>query len=234
MFPSNHCHHQPVLARASKYCTLCDLPVELLSIVISQIKDDRRTLRSCTLVCHCMRAVAIEHLLSIRLFVTGIVSFDGLLSFLQGNPAICKKTRALVLLGETRETKNSLSVPLTKLDAAVVSRLLHLLPNLVSLRLGGFIYSLPPHPTSEPLSRTEEHIPPPFHLDFLSFGSPFDSSFLSPIYYAWHHKSLILGLSRILSLFSIDELVVRGNTVSEFKPSARPGGSSWTSQDQET
>ncbi|KAI1786723.1 hypothetical protein LXA43DRAFT_1032632, partial [Ganoderma leucocontextum] len=107
--------------------------------------------------------------------------------------------------------------PLTKLDAPVVARLLQLLPDLASLRLGCFIYSLPPRAAPASSSHTQEHIPGPFHLKFPTLCSSFYS--FSSSFHARHHRSSISGLFRILSLFSIDQLDAE-HSIGEFKPSA--------------
>ena len=51
-------------------------------MIVSHVKSDKRTVQTCTLVCHCLRAVSLEHYVGARLAVDEIGSFDHLFSFL--------------------------------------------------------------------------------------------------------------------------------------------------------
>ena len=55
---------------------MCDLPFELLDMIVSHVKSDQRAVSACTLVCHCLRAVSLEHHFGARLRVEQINTFD--------------------------------------------------------------------------------------------------------------------------------------------------------------
>ncbi|EJF61825.1 hypothetical protein DICSQDRAFT_126907 [Dichomitus squalens LYAD-421 SS1] len=198
MSPSNHHYRRnrrrppPTLARPSKYRTICDLPVELLCMIVSHVKSSRWTLRACTLACHCLRAVSLEHYFNTRLKVRDIRSFDHLISFLRAAPNIREKIRRLELSGQTEIGKVP-HIALTSIDDTVVATLMQLLPNLTSLDINSMMYDTP-------ASRSPPHVqqdkPGPFRLQSFSFD----------FYYTLSHNSSISGLFRILSLFSIDAL----------------------------
>ncbi|TBU26958.1 hypothetical protein BD311DRAFT_725041 [Dichomitus squalens] len=203
MSPSNHHnrrnHRQPppILARSSKYRTICDLPVELLCMIISHVKSDTWTIRTCTLVCHCLRAVSLEHHFRNALSVRDIDAFDHLFSFLRANPKICEKTGSIRLSGATRKVGKHGYAPLTSIDDNTVLELTQLLPNLTALRLGCFVY-IPPQLSAPRRNPDAEQDPPaPFRLEQLSFGSTTTSS---------SKESSISGLFRILSMFDVDSL----------------------------
>ncbi|KAI1786720.1 hypothetical protein LXA43DRAFT_756296, partial [Ganoderma leucocontextum] len=196
MSPLNHDDEQPILAPPSKYRTLSDLPPELLHAIISCVKSNRKALRASSLVCRSVRAVAVEYFFPIGVAVTNVTSMDDLVSFLQhANPTLGNNIRWLRLSGK----KGDRELPLTTVDAAVMARLLPLVPNLTSLHLTHFIYTLPLQPLSPSVSHAQEDTPTgPFHLRSLTVGSG--------LYATRHHKSSVSGLFRILSLFSVDTL----------------------------
>ncbi|TBU44753.1 hypothetical protein BD309DRAFT_891949 [Dichomitus squalens] len=203
MSPSNHhdrqTHHipPPILARPSKCRTICDLPVELLDMIISHLESDAWGLWSCTFACSYFRAVSIERYFCKRLSAVDIRNFDHILSFLQANPRIAAKIRNLTLSGDTRRDEKGLSL-LTTIDDTIVLRLVRLLPRLESLVLRTFIYGQPQQSIPPLAPSPQGDTPGPFHLRDLSFGSGY--------YECLPRSSSISGLFRILSLFTVDRL----------------------------
>ncbi|TBU26947.1 hypothetical protein BD311DRAFT_666444 [Dichomitus squalens] len=193
----NHRQPPPILARSSKYRTICDLPVELLCMIISHVKSDKWTIRTCTLVCHCLRAVSLEHHFRNALSVRNIDTFDHLFSFLRANPKICEKTARIRLDGATRNVEKHGYAPVTSIDENTVLELTQLLPNLTALRLGCFVYKPPqlPDPRRNPCA--EQDPPERIRLEQLSFGS---------LYTPFPNESSISGFFHILSMFEIDFL----------------------------
>ena len=195
----NHRHPPPTIARSSKYRTICDLPFELLDMVISHVKSDKWTVQTCTLVCHCLRAVSLEHYFRTCLRVSQIGSFDHLFSFLAAYPRICAKTLRLRITGETRKVKKNQFLPRTPLDDTTVLRLMRSLPNLEEFDFCNFVHDHPQEFTPQTAPTAGQAASGPFHLQRLVLGSGYD---------VLPHKCSISGLFRILSLFVIDELHV--------------------------
>ncbi|TBU26956.1 hypothetical protein BD311DRAFT_725035 [Dichomitus squalens] len=198
----NHRHPPPTLARSSKCRTLCDLPVEILYMIISHVEamQNAWTMRVCTFVCHCLRAVSLEHHFGTRLAVRNIGTFDHLLSFLADNPKVCAKIEDLRMSGQTRNIKKDQYLPLTPIDDTVVLRLMQLLPNLKYLELSKFRFESPYTSAHQPTPHAQEDTPEPFHLQRLSLAH------WSHTHYSFHHKSSTSALFRILSLFVVDLL----------------------------
>ena len=203
MFPPNH-HRKgnhrrppPTLARTNKYRTICDLPVELLDMIISHVKWDRRTVWTCTLVCHCLRAVSLEHYFDVCLTALQLSSLDHLLSFLAANPKICANILRLLISGERRKVQKDQFLPCTPLDDTTVLRLMRLLPHVKILNFRNFVHDHPQEFAPQPIPSAEQEASGPFHLHRLTLGSGSD---------VLPHKCSIPGLFRILSLFVIGEL----------------------------
>ena len=192
-----HRHHfSPVLARLRKYRTLCDLPVELLCMIVSHIQSDRWMVRTCTLVCRCLHAVSLEHRFGTRLVARRILTFDDIISFLSIHPRICAKIQTLYLYGDT--TRDSDRHLLASIDDTAVLSLMRLLPNIQHLFIYDFKYALPSQITRQRALHTEQNSCELFHLQQL---------FFDPGYYTLPHDTAIVGLFLILSLFTIDILL---------------------------
>ena len=189
----------PILARRRKNRILCDLPVELLCIIVSHVLSDRETVRMCTLVCRCLRDVSLEHLFGTRLVARRILTFDHIISFLESHPRICAKIRTLYLHGDTTQNSDQhLQCTLfASIDDTAVRTLMRLLPNIQHLYIYDFKYTLPPQITQQRTLHNEQNSSEPFRLQQLSFN---------PGYFALPHETAIAGLFRILSLFTIDLL----------------------------
>ena len=205
-------HRRPSLtfAHPRKYRTICDLPFELLDIIISYVKADKRAVWACTLVCHFIRAVSLEHYFGTRLGVEQISSFDHLFSFLAGNPRVCAKTRRLRISGKTRKVKKDQFRLCTPLDDTVVLRLMQLLPNLENFDFTDFIFESIQASVLQLVPRSERVIAGPFHLRQLFFNSGL---------YTLPHECSTSVLFAILSLFTMDELLV-GEMEYDFEASA--------------
>ncbi|TBU26945.1 hypothetical protein BD311DRAFT_725011 [Dichomitus squalens] len=203
MSPSNHHnrrkHHilPPMLTRPSKCRGICDLPVELLDMIISYLESDDWGVWSCSLACRYLRSVSIEHHFGKRLAAWDKHTFEHLFSFLEANPRIGAKIRSLTLSGAKRDVGKGYSL-LTTIDDAIVLRLAQLLPHLESMELRTFIYGQPQHSVPPLTALPQGDTPGPFHLRWLSFGDGYN--------YCLPHRSSISGLFRILSLFTIDRL----------------------------
>ncbi|TBU26960.1 hypothetical protein BD311DRAFT_620244, partial [Dichomitus squalens] len=201
MSPSNHHnrrkHHilPPMLTRPSKCRTICDLPVELLDMIISYLESDDWGVWSCSLACRYLRSVSIDRYFSKSLVAWHLHNVDHLFSFLHANPEISAKIRNFTLGGATRDVGKGCSLLITT-DDTIVLRLLPLLPHLESIELRTFAYGQPQQ--SVPPPSPQRDTPGPFHLRHLSFGSGY--------YGCPPRSSSVSGLFRILSLFTIDHL----------------------------
>ena len=176
--------HSPALGCSSKYRTLCDLPVELLAIIVSYIKHNEQMVGSRCLVCRCLRNVVIEHLFFKTLAAREIESRDHLLYFLQANPNISGKIQTFELSGEA-------------LDDSAMLKLMVVLPKLENLELGRFMY--PPPPAN---SISQQDTPGPLTLKAFNLNT----LYLRPT--PLEYKSFISGFFRILSLFHIEKLTM--------------------------
>ena len=142
-------------------------------MIVSHVKSDKRTVRTCTLVCHCLRAVSLEHYVGARLAVNDIGSFDHLLSFLSADPRICSKIQRLRLSGEERKIQDREFQPLTPIDDEVVLRLMQLLPNLTDLSINNFLHESSPKSAIRLGTHAQQDTLGLFHLKQLSFGSDY-------------------------------------------------------------
>ena len=186
----------PILARRRKYRTLCDLPVELLCIIISHVLSNRETVRTCTLVCHCLRAVSLEHLFGTRLAAWKTHSAEPVISFLNTYPRIGAKIDSLFLYGYGTRGQHTLP---PFIDDTAVLKFTQLLPKLQYLRICSFQYAFNSQFSQQQAEHTQQHDPEPFHLRQFTFG---------PGNYDLPRGTDVTALFRILSLFIIDTLDV--------------------------
>ena len=111
-------------------CTLCNLPTELKVFILSQFgrgPGSRYALRSCSRVCTCLRAVAVEFVFNKHLAAT-VSSPEEVLALLDKHPRVGAK-----LLGIRIAAQNA-AVPLepsrTAVNPALLCRLVALRPRM--------------------------------------------------------------------------------------------------------
>ena len=150
--------------------------------------------RKCTLVCHCLRAVSLEHLFGTSLVAREIPTLDHIISFLRTHPKICAKIQSLTLWGDVSPDADQQL--LAYIDDTTVLSLMQLVPNVQYLSIRN-IRCAPPQLPQQQTVRSQQDGSEPFHLQRLVFD---------PGYYGLPHDVSIAGLFRILPLFTIDVL----------------------------
>ncbi|RPD75505.1 hypothetical protein L226DRAFT_612537 [Lentinus tigrinus ALCF2SS1-7] len=165
--------------------TLTDLPVEVLHLILAHFDDlwlweHKPTLRSCSLTCRLVRAVALEHLDFRRLSLSYIETFDPLLEFLRTYPRVAKTVVSLKLAGPISHPDR---LPITTIDDAIVASIVELLPKLDSLLLFSFNYV-------KPTTANTQHAAGPFPLSTFTLRGHS------------HPRSSLTCILSVLSLFT--------------------------------
>ena len=175
--------------------TLCDLPNELLLEIMVRV-DHRPSVKTCTLVCRCLRAVCqsllFENTTSLR--VSEAKSFDRFLAFIDANHEIAQNVTELALRG-----KNNMTTGMPSVDIALVVRVMEGLPRLqhLSFQWVRFSSEVPPASQAVPSHQNSGATDPRPTLRTLgmdSFGS--------------RQSSSLTVIFRIASLFDIDSLAL--------------------------
>ncbi|KAI1788633.1 hypothetical protein LXA43DRAFT_1183752 [Ganoderma leucocontextum] len=169
------------------YATICDLPQELLHLILSDLKDSRYWLKHCcSRVCRCLHAACLD-LIDFRVVsVYELDSFMHFMAFVEVHPRAARSIVELRLSGHYGH-------PHPTINAAFVARVMGQLPNLRKLTLG-FMRFDGTEATDVDTSTTSSVNANPARLDQLNLN------------YSTHEQSHLSEIFRVASLSDLGDL----------------------------
>lgn len=170
-------------------CTLCNLPTELKVIILSQFGREpgsRYALRSCSRVCTCLRAVAVEFVFNKHLAAT-VSSPEEVLALLDKHPRVGAKLLGIRIAG--RNAAVPLAPSRTTVDHALLCRLVALAPRMDTLTLCNLRIDAPSRPRQCGRQSPDHLCPRPLKRLTVRMSSP---------------GSSVDGTLRILSMFKVE------------------------------